>query len=242
MGTLTKRLARKPLVQRVLAAAAAGLMGLVKTTTRWTAINDAVAAPAWAGEKPVIVAFWHNRLAMMPACWPSRAPFHMLISSHPDGRLVANTIAHFGFNTVAGSSTRGGGEALRTMVRLVKDGASIGVTPDGPRGPRMRAGEGVLMLARLTGAVIIPLSVSVSRRRVLGTWDQLIIPLPFGRGAMVWGDPINVPREAGESDLAYLRQKLEDDLLRVSAEADALVGHDAMTQGDHMREKANARA
>jgi lysophospholipid acyltransferase (LPLAT)-like uncharacterized protein len=166
----------------------------------------------------------------------------MLISSHPDGRLVANTIAHFGFNTVAGSTTRGGGEAIRTLVRLVKAGASIGVTPDGPRGPRMRAGEGVLMLARLSGAPIVPVSVSVGRRVVLNTWDQLIVPLPFSSGAIVWGTPINVPRETGETELAHLRQTLEDDLNRISAEADALVGHAAMTQGDSMRVKANARA
>jgi lysophospholipid acyltransferase (LPLAT)-like uncharacterized protein len=220
-------------------------MAMVKTSTRWTTLNGTVAAPAWAGEKPVIVAFWHNRLALMPACWPSPKPFHMLISSHPDGRLIANTIAHFGFSAVAGSSTRGGGEALRALVRLVKDGASIGVTPDGPRGPRMRAGEGVLMLARLSGAPIVPVSVSVSRRLVLNTWDRLIIPLPFGRGAMVWGEPIHVPREAGERDLADLRQRLEADLNRVSAEADALVGHAAMTPADmrdFVKVKSNARA
>lgn len=238
MGKLTKHFGRKPAVQRVLAALAAALMGLVKASTRWRTVNGAVAAPSWAGEKPVIVSFWHNRLAMMPACWPSREPFHMLISSHPDGRLIANTVSHFGIDAVAGSSTRGGSEAIRTLVRLVKNGASIGVTPDGPRGPRMRAGDGVLMLARLSGASILPTSVSVSRRIVLGTWDNLIIPLPFGRGAMVWGEPITVPRETDEAEIARLRQKLEDELNRVSAEADALVGHDAMTQGN----PADARA
>jgi lysophospholipid acyltransferase (LPLAT)-like uncharacterized protein len=202
-------------------------------------VGGAAAAPAWAGEKPVIVAFWHNRLAMMPACWPSRQPFHMLISSHPDGRLIANTVAHFGISAVAGSSTRGGGEAVRTLVRLVKDGASIGVTPDGPRGPRMRAGDGILTLARLSGAAILPASVSVSRRVVLKTWDQLIIPLPFSRGVMIWGDPITVPRDADEAALAVLRSKLEDDLNRLSAEADSMTGHTAMTPGDKAREKKN---
>lgn len=232
MGKLTKTLGRLPLVQRALAALAAGLMGAVRVTTRWRSVNADIAAPAWTGEKPVIVAFWHNRLAMMPACWPSRAPFYMLISSHPDGRLIANTIAHFGFHAVAGSSTRGGGEALRTLVRHLKDGRSIGVTPDGPRGPRMRAGEGVLMLARLSGAAILPLAVSVRRRIVLKTWDKLIIPLPFSRGAMIWGEPLAVPRDADETQMADLHRKLEGELNRVSAEADGMMGHTAMTQGD----------
>lgn len=231
------------MVQRGVAALAAGLMGAVKATTRWQTRNGAVAAGAWAGEKPVIVAFWHNRLAMMPACWPSRQPFHMLISSHPDGRLVAATIAHFGFQSIAGSSTRGGGDAIRHLVRALRDGASVGVTPDGPRGPRMTAGDGVLALARLSGVPIVPLSVSVSHRIVLDTWDRLIIPLPFGRGAMIWGDPIAVPRDADDATLSALRTKLEEDLIRVSAEADAIAGHAAMTQGaPSTRVENNARA
>ena len=238
MAKLIKRLGRTPFVQRTLAALAAGLMGAVKATTRWQSIGADVAAPAWAGDKPVIVAFWHNRLAMMPACWPSSKPFHMLISSHPDGRLIANTIAHFGFGSIAGSSTRGGGEAMRQLVRTLKNGESIGITPDGPWGPRMTAGDGVLALARLAGVPILPLAVSVSNRVVLNTWDRLIIPLPFGRGAMIWGQPMTIPRDADDAMLADLRTKLEEELIRVSAEADAKVGQTII-----MREGAtNARA
>jgi len=73
---------------------------------------------------------------------------------------------------------------------------------------------------------------SVGRRIVLKTWDKLIIPLPFSRGAMIWGDPIAVPRDADETQMADLRRRLEDEVNRVSAEADAMAGHAAMTQGD----------
>ncbi len=239
MGTVLKRLGRKPFVQRALAALAAGLIASVKWTTRWQAVNVAAPAAAWAGEKPVIVAFWHNRLAMMPTCWPSRQRFHMLISSHPDGKLVAAAIAHFGLQTVAGSTTRGGGDAVRSLVRLLRQGESIGVTPDGPRGPRMVAGDGILALARLSGIPILPASISVSHRIVLNTWDRLIVPLPFGRGAMIWGNPITVPRDADDATLAALRAKLEEDLIRVSAEADAIAGYEAMTQGIHARKSRN---
>jgi lysophospholipid acyltransferase (LPLAT)-like uncharacterized protein len=95
----------------------------------------------------------------------------------------------------------------------------------------------VLALARLAGVPILPVTVSVGSRIVLNTWDRLIIPLPFGRGAVIWGDPITVPRDADDTLLAQLRGKLEEDLIRVSAEADALVGHAAIT-----RESADARA
>jgi lysophospholipid acyltransferase (LPLAT)-like uncharacterized protein len=230
MAKLIKHLGRKAIVQGALAGLAAGLMGAVKVTTRWQTTGAEMAAPAWAGDKPVIVAFWHNRLAMMPACWPSAKPFHMLISSHPDGRLIANTIAHFGFGSIPGSSTRGGGEALRQLVRTLKNGESVGVTPDGPRGPRMTAGDGVLALARIAGVPILPLAVSVGNRLVLNTWDRLIIPLPFGRGTMIWGHPITVPRDANEATLADLRMKLEEELTRVSIEADTRIGHTPMTR------------
>ena len=182
---------------------------------------------------------------MMPVCWPSREPFHMLISAHPDGQLVARAIAHFGIGAIAGSSTRGGSDALRALVRTLKSGKSVGITPDGPRGPRMRAGDGAVALARLSGAPILPVSVSISRRKVLGTWDRLIVPLPFGRGAVVWGDPIHVPGDADSAALSELTKHLELTLNTISAEADRLAGHAAMSPADMpgpSQENVDARA
>jgi lysophospholipid acyltransferase (LPLAT)-like uncharacterized protein len=241
---IVKTIGRFPAVQSLLAATAAGLIRLVGATTRWQTVNEPAACGAWAGDHPLIVAFWHNRLAMMPYCWPSPRPFHMLISAHPDGRLIAKTVAHFGITAVAGSSRRGGAEALRTLVRLARDGVSIGITPDGPRGPRMRIREGTLALARLSGLPIIPAAVSVQRRIVLGTWDRLIVALPFSRGAMVWGNAITVPRDADDALLARLQDQLEQDLNSVTAEADILVGHTPIQPADPTitEKQAHARA
>ncbi len=235
MGKLLKRVGRKPAIQRMVGATLAAHIGLVRRTTRWKTIGEDAARGAWAGEKPVIVAFWHNRLAMMPYCWPSKHPFHMLISSHPDGQLIARTVKHFGIETVAGSSTRGGSEALRSLVRLIKSGVSVGITPDGPRGPRMRASDGAIALARLSGAPIVPAAVSVSRRVVLNSWDRLIVALPFGEGAMVWGEPITVTSGA---DPDASRARLEADLTRVSAQADELVGHAPILPADIVHARA----
>jgi lysophospholipid acyltransferase (LPLAT)-like uncharacterized protein len=163
----------------------------------------------------------------------------MLISAHRDGQLIARTVKHFGIETVAGSSTRGGSEALRALVRLIKNGGSVGITPDGPRGPRMHAADGAIALARLSGAPILPAAVSVGRRVVMNTWDRLIVALPYGEGAMVWGEPIFV---TGASDPDVLRQQLETELTRVSAEADRLVGHAPIAPADRPADVANARA
>ena len=114
-------------------------------------------------------------------------------------------------------------------MRLIKNGGSVGITPDGPRGPRMHAADGAIALARLSGAPILPAAVSVGRRVVMNTWDRLIVALPYGEGAMVWGEPIFV---TGASDPGVLRQQLETELTRVSAEADRLVGHAPIAPAD----------
>jgi lysophospholipid acyltransferase (LPLAT)-like uncharacterized protein len=244
LRSIVKKLGRNNFVRGIVAAIIAGAIQLVKSTTRWRTANNATAENAWSGRTPVIVVFWHNRLAMMPVCWPSSEPFHMLISAHSDGQLIARAVAYFGIQTIPGSSTRGGGEALRALVRKLKSGESVGITPDGPRGPRMRASDGAITLARLSGVSILPASISVSRRKVLSTWDQLIVPMPFGRGAMVWGDPIAVPRDANDEMLAQLRGQLEAALNKVSAEVDDLAGHAPMTPADialSAKESADAR-
>jgi len=235
---LLKTLGRRPAVQKALSSFAAGHIRTVKSTTRWNSINASVAEPAWAGREPVIVAFWHNRLLMMPYCWPSTAPFHMLISSHPDGQLIARTVAPFGISTIAGSSRRGGGEALIAMVRKLKAGESVGITPDGPRGPRMRAGDGPIALARMTGAAILPAAAAVSNRVVLNTWDKLVVALPFGQGTTVWGTPIKVPRDTPLEQFGPYRQQLEDELTRVTNMADEAVGAALIPPAQQARHEA----
>lgn len=226
MKRLRKAFFRNPIVQTILGAIAAGYVWLVRTTTHWHDENVDATAAAWAGNAPVIIAFWHNRLFLMPYCWPSRKPFHMLISSHADGRLIAKTVAWFGITTVVGSKSKGGSDATRKLLRLLKDNTSIGITPDGPRGPRMHASDGAIALAKLSGVPIVPAAAATSRRRVLSTWDRLIVPAPFSKGARVWGDPISVPRDADSATLETLRDTLESSLIAASNRADELVGQD----------------
>jgi hypothetical protein len=217
-----KHFSRGPVVRRGLRALTTAHIRLVKATTRWRVVNAAVIEPAWRGDEAVIVAFWHERLALMAYCWASRRPFHMLISSHPDGQVIAGAVAAFGISTVAGSTTHGGGEALRRLVRHLKAGESIGVTPDGPRGPRRQAQDGVLAMARLSGAAIVPAAVGASNALRLNTWDRLIVGLPFGRGAMVWGAPLRVAKDADAATLAEAHARLTAELNRVSDLADQL--------------------
>ena len=172
----------------------------------------------------MIGCFWHNRMLLMPFIWPTGRPVSMLISRHGDGLLISAIIRRFGVDTIAGSSSRGGTDALRAMLATLRAGVTIAVTPDGPRGPRMRATAGVVHAARLARAPLIPVSLATSRRKVLRSWDRFLLAWPFGNGVFVWGKPIEVSPDAGETEIEAVRLALEAELNRVSAEADRLVG------------------
>ncbi|MBY0431119.1 MAG: lysophospholipid acyltransferase family protein, partial [Rhodospirillales bacterium] len=178
--------------------------------------------------RPVILAFWHGRILMMPYSWQRGVAIHMLISQHRDGQLIARTVGHFGIDTIAGSTSKGGLAALRAMVKALKDGQCVGITPDGPRGPRMRSSAGIVNLARLAQVPIIPVSYSVRRRRVLGSWDRFVLALPFSRGVFMWGRPITVPKDADAATLDALRAEIEARLNALSRAADEATGHGAI--------------
>ncbi|MGQ0677504.1 MAG: lysophospholipid acyltransferase family protein, partial [Rhodospirillales bacterium] len=155
---------------------------LVHLTGRWTVEGDEAARAMWRDKKPFIACFWHNRLLMLSFAWnpphgarAGGAPLSMLISAHQDGRLIARAIRHFGIVAVAGSDNRNTTSAMRALVRALRRGHCVGITPDSPPGPRMRAKNGVAVLARLAGVPVIPASYSCTRRRVLNTWDRLVL-------------------------------------------------------------------
>ncbi len=163
-------------------------------------------------------------MVTMRAAMPRGATIHILISQHRDGVLISRAAARLGVRTVSGSSRSGGAAALRSMQRLLNDGQCVAVTPDGPRGPRMHAKMGAIKAAQNSGAAILPLSGSVSRRRILGSWDRFCLALPFARGVIFWGEPIHVPAEAGPTELERLRKLLEQRLNALTAEADRHFG------------------
>jgi len=115
-----------------------------------------------AGE-PFIIAFWHGRLFLMPYSYPGKR-VTILISEHRDGEYISRTMERFGFSTARGSSTRSGAIGLREILRALKAGSKAAFTPDGPRGPRETVQPGVIAAARLSGAAILPVTFSCSKK------------------------------------------------------------------------------
>jgi lysophospholipid acyltransferase (LPLAT)-like uncharacterized protein len=214
-----KSLVKKRAVQRCLSWLAALYVRFVYLTGRWRTVGlDEVMA---SNNSPLIIAFWHGRMLMMPCRWPRAMPIRMLISRHGDGVLIADTIAHFGIGTIQGSTRHGGAEALRDILKTLKSGISVGVTPDGPRGPRMHCTGAVADIARMSGTPILPVSYSARRRVILGSWDGFLLPLPFTRGVYVVGDLIEAPRDGDE---AATLQRLETHLNELTRRADDMMG------------------
>ena len=220
---LHKRLLASAAGREIAARLIHGYMRLVWATGRWSIVGREHGERLLEARSPALWAFWHGRMAMMGMAWPREVPIHLLQSPHRDGLMMARVTALFGQTTLWGSTTRGGRDALRAVAAKLREGAWCAVTPDGPRGPRMRAAAGIAAMARLGGAPVLPVSFSTTRGRFLGSWDRLLLPLPFGRGVFVVGEPVHV---AADADLETARRVIEDALNRVTREADRLCGRE----------------
>ena len=214
-----------------------GYIGLVNKTTRWTEIGREHVAPFLAGEGSCILAFWHGRLMLAPHGWPldaAKRPCHALISQSKDGEVIAVAIESVGLSTIRGSTSKagkdkGGSKALRDLIKALRAGDIVAITPDGPKGPRMRASLGTAQLAKLAGAPVVPMAWATAPRIALNSWDRFVAPAPFGRGVFVWGEPIAAPRDADDIALEATRQAIEAAINAVTDEADARMGHPRIT-------------
>ncbi|MBW2038885.1 MAG: lysophospholipid acyltransferase family protein [Deltaproteobacteria bacterium] len=207
------------LVLRLGPCVAFSLIKFLQGTMRIEELNGELVRDLWTKGENIIIAFWHGRLLMMPLVYRGEG-VKVMVSRHRDGELINRTIQLFGFETVRGSTTRGGLSGIRGLVRALKEGYDVAIAPDGPRGPRYQVQAGVIQLAKISGCPILPLAFSASSRKILRTWDRFLIPYPFSRGVFVWGEPIWVNPEAGEEEMEQKSLLLEGRLEEITELAD----------------------
>ncbi|UPY37423.1 lysophospholipid acyltransferase family protein [Sediminicoccus sp. KRV36] len=212
---MLRRLTRHPAF-KALAAKLLGLyLALVYRTTRWQLIGGAEIDAAFAAHGNVIAAFWHENLPVMPHLWRvgrARAGIpsaHVLVSRHRDGRFIGDIVTRFELNMVHASTSKGGAAGMLAMARLIRTGAMMVITPDGPRGPRREAAPGVAQLAALSGKPVLPCAGRLAFTIGLRSWDRMEIPLPFGRGVIVAGPAVSVARDAPEAALPAITAALD---------------------------------
>jgi len=226
---LIKRISRSRPVQEALGFLVAAYLKLVQRTNRFV-MEPADAYDRIGPKMPVIAAMWHGQHFMIHFAKRPTDRAASLVSRSGDGEFNAIALRHLGVRAIRGSGARGrdirkkgGVQAMRGMLRALGDGEMVVMTADIPKISRI-CGEGIVTLAQISGRPIVPVAVVTSRRIDFDSWDKASIGLPFGRGAMVLGDMIFVPRDADAAQLEALRQKVERELDAVHERAYALVG------------------
>ncbi len=196
-----------------------GLLRTVLATTRVERIDAEPCDALRAEGRSLIYVLWHGRL--LPLSYHHRHwNVVTLISASADGEYIARVVGRWGYEVVRGSSSRGGSEALRRLVRHCRAGRSLAITPDGPRGPRQTMKPGPILVAQLTGAALLPIAAGTDRAWWVEGWDRFLVPKPFARIRIVYGEPVFVPRDADEATLAALGADVEERINRVTERAD----------------------
>jgi hypothetical protein len=206
-----------PILASLVPPVAACLVRGLGRTLRLVVEGTEGLRPLWQARRPLIYAVWHGRILMIP--WlnarlsrtAGARPTRVLASRSTDGELVARYVRRFGLGVVRGSSSRGGPAAFRALAAALRAGEDVAVIPDGPRGPCRRAQVGIVVLAALGAAPIVPVGFAARPARHLASWDAFMIPLPFARAAAIVGAPVMVERDGDRAQaLKDIERALED--------------------------------
>ncbi len=215
----------------LLGAGSAGLRLVgrwIADTARWTVDSHPAVGRQWAtGGQNFIFAMWHNRLSgailfFERVCRRNRA-FRMapLVSESFDGELIARAARELGGENVRGSSSRRAAEGLREAVAEVRRGLNLAITADGPKGPRYELKPGIIMLAKLSGRPIVPMTWTADHTlQFHRSWDQLMVPLPRACVHVRLGEPFIVPQDADAQAIVIARRELETRMRSIAAESD----------------------
>jgi hypothetical protein len=184
------------------------------STVRWKLVNRGVHDyyMSHRGEAGIFC-FWHGKIVLPYYVYRGLGAY-ILISEHRDGEFIARMVRFNGYRPVRGSSTRGGAKGLKGLLKVIRKGGVIAITPDGPKGPKGRLKEGIVFLAQLTGLPVYTLGVGYSKCWQLKDWSGLKVPKPFARGVIAFGKGIKVPRELSRDGLEECRLKIENELNR----------------------------
>jgi len=210
MKKIIKRITKSSAFHKLICRLISIYINLVYYTSRRFIEVDEAALPYFNGEKNAIFCFWHGRLLMIAKINPPHRTMNVLISTHSDGEIISGAMHNFGFQTIRGSSTRGGVAAVINSIKALENRENVCITPDGPRGPAMQVQEGIIAIAKKTGLPIIPLTYSCSHKRFAKSWDRFLIAFPLGRLYYKIGKPlINPDKDELEAAMIKLTEDID---------------------------------
>ena len=206
---IKKKILKNFFVQNVLGFLTSVYIYLVSFTSSIQFENESIPNQFWNKDKPFILAFWHSQLMMIGFAWKKNKKINILASGHSDGRFGAIVGRYFNLNNIQ-TSKKNQNIFLRTVFKLLNDNNYVGITPDGPRGPKEIASEGIIRIAKTSKIPIIPLGYWSSKNFILKSWDSFLITLPFSKCSFVWNEPLEVPDNVHENQIKYYQKLLEE--------------------------------
>jgi len=210
---IKKKLLKNIFIQQALAFIVAIYIFVVRITSKIKFVNKSIPISFWNSNKPFILAFWHSQLMMISYTWKSSKKINILASSHSDGRFGSIVGKYFNLYNIP-TTVGGNNLTIRTIFKKLKEKNYVGITPDGPRGPKEIVSEGIVKIAKATNTPIIPCGFWSSNNFCLKSWDSFLVTLPFSRCYFVWQKPLYIPKKTKEADIKHyqnLLQKLIDD-------------------------------
>jgi lysophospholipid acyltransferase (LPLAT)-like uncharacterized protein len=188
-------------------------------STRITVLGESRYNELRRQRRPVIILIWHGKIFLAPYFFRKRE-IMPLISPSDDGEIIAQIVSRWGYKVLRGSSSHSIIRAWSEMRQELKSGGQVIIVPDGPRGPNREMKPGALKLARDTGAYLIPFTFSSSKKKILRSWDNFMIPTPFSRVVVTFGEPLSIEKGLTEKDLERERLRLESLFVLFDNEAD----------------------
>lgn len=202
--------------------------GLVARLVSWIGATLRIETENWDAIEAIqagkIICGWHGRSFVAAAKWRKRG-YWVMISHSRDGEIQNQVFQHLGFQVIRGSTGRGGVRAAIEAIKVLRTGATMAMTPDGPRGPSGVLQEGVILMALKSGAALVPVGISARPCFHAKSWDRYLIPAPFSRAIMIFGEPMYVRPDADAEETEAVRRAFEAEITRLEALADDRIGN-----------------
>tara|TARA_Y100000590_G_C15289228_1_gene851835 strand:- start:53 stop:721 length:669 start_codon:yes stop_codon:yes gene_type:complete len=205
---IKKILLKNFIIQNFLGFLVSIYIYFVKITSSIKYENEKIPEEYWKKNKPFILAFWHSQLMMIGFAWKNNKKINIIASGHSDGRFGAIVGKYFNLNNIP-TYDKNKKISLKNIFKLIKNNNYIGITPDGPRGPKELVSEGIIKIAKKSKTPIISLGFWSSKNFKLSSWDSFLITMPFSKCSFVWNEPINIPYDASDKKLKDYQIMLE---------------------------------
>ena len=206
---IKKKLLKNFFVQSILGFFTFLYIRAVNLTSSIQFENESIPKQFWNNDKPFILAFWHSQLMMIGFSWKKNKNVNILASGHSDGRFGAIVGKYFNLNNIQ-TSERNKSVSLRSIFKLLNDNNYVGITPDGPRGPKEIVSEGIIKIAKTSKIPIIPIGFWSSKNYKLKSWDSFLITLPFSKCSFVWNKPLEIPYNIKENQIQHYQKLLQE--------------------------------